>query len=86
MEAARTEPGCLTIHVYESSGEPQRFAIHSEWADEAAFEKHAELPHTVRFLKAADALLTYSVHGLRTHEIGGGTGAGAAAALRHPRD
>ena len=84
VEAARTEAGCRAIHAFESSREPPVFAIHSEWVDEAAFEKHAELPHTVRFLKAADELLTHPVHGLRTHQIGGGAGAGAA--LKRPRD
>ena len=84
-EAARTEPGCLAIHAFESSREPQVFAIHSEWVDEAAFDTHAELPHTVRFLKSADELLTHPVHGLRTRKIGGGAGAGVAATLKHPR-
>ena len=32
------------------------FAIHSEWVDEASFELHATLPHTVRFLAAAETL------------------------------
>lgn len=85
IEAARTEPGCLAIHAFESSRDPRMFAIYSEWVDEAAFDTHAELPHTVRFLKAADELLTHSVQGLRTREIGGGAGAGAAASLNHPR-
>jgi quinol monooxygenase YgiN len=53
------------------------FAIHSEWVDEAAFERHAQLPHTVRFLEAAEKLLTHPVQGLRTREIGGGAGAAA---------
>ena len=39
--------------------EPLVFAIHSEWADEASFELHATLPHTVRFLAAAETLLTH---------------------------
>ena len=66
---SRAEAGCLGIHVFESLGEPSRFAIHSEWADEAAFELHARLPHTVRFLSAAQDLLTHSVNGLRAREI-----------------
>ena len=52
------EPGCLAFHVFESLAELRLFAIHSEWTDETAFECHAQLPHTVRFLKAAEQLLT----------------------------
>jgi quinol monooxygenase YgiN len=51
------------------------FAIHSEWVDEAAFELHAKLPHTVRFLQAAEKLLAHPVQGLRTRHIAGGAGA-----------
>ena len=78
----RTETGCLAIHVFESLREPLVFAIHSEWVDEAAFELHAQFPHTVRFLAAAQELLTHPVSGLRTRAIGGGAGAGAQAGDR----
>ena len=69
IEPSRAEPGCLAIHVFESLHEPQLFAIHSEWADEAAFNLHAQLPHTVRFLAAAERLLSHPVQGLRTRQI-----------------
>ena len=75
-QPSRAEPGCVAIHVFESLREPIAFAIHSEWVDEAAFERHAQLPHTVRFLQAAEGLLTHAVQGLRTRWIAGGTGAG----------
>ena len=77
VEATRAESGCLKIEVFESLRAPFVFAIHSEWADEAAFERHAQLPHTVRFLEAAEALLTHPVEGLRLRQIGGGAAAGA---------
>jgi quinol monooxygenase YgiN len=51
----QAEIGCLAIHVFESLREPFTFAIPSEWVDEAAFGRHAQLPHTVRFLQAAEA-------------------------------
>jgi quinol monooxygenase YgiN len=73
---SRAEPGCIAIDVFESVREPVRFAIHSVWVDEAAFELHARLPHTVRFLDAARDLLTHPVEGLRVRQIGGGPGAG----------
>ena len=75
IEASRAEIGCLSIHAFESLREPSVFAIHSEWADEAAFELHATLPHTVRFLAAVQPLLTHSVQALRLRHIGGGAGA-----------
>ena len=75
-EPSRAEPGCLRIDVFESLREPFVFAIHSEWVDEASFELHATLPHTVRFLAAAETLLTHPVQGLRLRQIGGGAGAG----------
>jgi len=70
VEPTQAEPGCLGIHIFESLREPSVFAIHPEWADEAAFALHARLPHTVRFLSAAKELLTHPVEGLRAREIG----------------
>ena len=77
VEPTRAESGCLAIYVFESLRVPLVFAIHSEWLDEAAFESHAQLPHTVRFLAAAGDLLTHPVQGLWLRAIGGGPGAGA---------
>jgi quinol monooxygenase YgiN len=70
LEPTRAEPGCLTIAAFESLRQPPEFAIHSEWLDEAAFELHATLPHTVRFLGRAEELPIHPVQGLRTKEIG----------------
>jgi quinol monooxygenase YgiN len=78
VEPSRAEIGCLSIHAFESLREPFVFAIHSEWVDEAAFESHVTLPHTARFLGAAEELLTHPVQGLRSREIAGGAGAGAS--------
>ena len=71
VEPTRAEKSCLGIQVFESLRKPFVFAIHSEWVDEAAFELHAQLPHTVRFLRAAETLLTGAVQGLRARQIGG---------------
>jgi quinol monooxygenase YgiN len=73
-EPSRAEFGCLNIHLFESLRKPIEFAINSEWVDEAAFELHTTLPHTVRFLAAADSMLTRPVQGLRLRHIGGGAG------------
>ena len=75
-EPSRAETGCLSIEVFESVREPFVFAVYSEWVDEASFDVHAGLSHTVRFLEAAEKLLTHSVQGLRMRQIGGGAGAG----------
>ena len=69
IKSSRTELGCVAIHAFESLREPSQFAIHSEWADEAAFELHSQLPHTLQFLAAAERLLAHPVHGLRTRQI-----------------
>jgi quinol monooxygenase YgiN len=73
---SRAEIGCLSIDVFESLQQPFAFAVHSEWADEASFEMHATLPHTLRFLASAERLLPHPVQGLRLRHIGGGAGAG----------
>jgi quinol monooxygenase YgiN len=74
-ERSRAEPGCIAMHVYEALRQPTRFAIHSEWVDEAAFETHAQLPHTLHFVEVAEELLTHPIQGLRARHIAGGRGA-----------
>jgi quinol monooxygenase YgiN len=69
---SRAEKGCLRIDVFESVREPIMFAVYSEWVDEESFEVHANLPHTLRFLEAAQMLLSHPVQGLRLRHIGGG--------------
>jgi quinol monooxygenase YgiN len=70
VETSRTEAACLAIHAFESLREPLVFAIHSEWVDEAAFDLHAQLPHTVAFVAAAKELLPHPIEGLRLRQIG----------------
>ena len=65
----RLEPGCLGINMFESLREPLTFAIHSQWVDEAALARHAQLEHTARFLRAAEELTGQPVQGLRTRQI-----------------
>lgn len=69
VEPTRLETGCLGIHVFESLREPPGFAIHSEWVDEQAFEVHAQLPHTIRFVEAAKEMLTHPIEGFRSRQI-----------------
>jgi quinol monooxygenase YgiN len=79
-EPSRQEAGCVRIDVFESISQPAQFAIHSEWVNEAAFELHTTLPHTIRFLEASQSLLSHPVKGLRLNQIGGGPG---TALMRH---
>ena len=53
----RREPGCLAFDCYASIRDPDEFCMHSRWRDLAAFERHAELPHTVAFLAQMRDLL-----------------------------
>ena len=64
------EPGCLSIHAFRSVRDPQLFYIHSRWKDEAAFEVHAGLPHTVRFLARVQPLIDHPLDVTRTEQIG----------------
>lgn len=65
----REEPGCLSIHVFGSTRDAQLFFIHSRWRDEAAFEEHADLPHTVRFLEQVQPLLDHPLDVTRTRRL-----------------
>jgi quinol monooxygenase YgiN len=67
---SRGEPGCLNIHAYRSVRDPLLFYIHSRWKDEAAFENHAGLPHTVRFLERVQPLIDHTLDVTRSGQIG----------------
>jgi quinol monooxygenase YgiN len=66
---SREEPGCLGLHVFRSTRDPRLFYIHSSWKDEAAFETHANMPHTVRFLERAEQLIDHPLDVTRTTMI-----------------
>jgi quinol monooxygenase YgiN len=65
----REEPGCLGIHAFRSSRDPELFHIHSRWRDEAAFEHHAALPHTVRFVERVEALIDHPLDVIRSERL-----------------
>jgi quinol monooxygenase YgiN len=46
------------------------YFIHSIWVDEAAFEAHAELPHTRRFMGAVEDLIANPFQAVRTIQVG----------------
>ena len=70
LAPSRGESGCLNIHAFRSTRDPQLFYIHSRWRDEAAFENHAVLPHTLRFLDRVQPLIDHPLDVTRTGQIG----------------
>jgi quinol monooxygenase YgiN len=66
----RAESGCLNIHAFRSVRDPQLFYIHSHWINEAAFEIHAELPHTLRFIETVATLVDQPLEITRAELIG----------------
>lgn len=66
----RDEPGCLAIHAFRSVRDDRLFYIHSIWQDEAAFDRHADLAHTVTFIETVSALIDHPVQPVRTRQIG----------------
>lgn len=70
MAPSRAEPGCVEIHAYRSKRDARLFYIHSEWKDEAAFEAHAELAHTRRFIERMGGIADQAVEVTRSERIG----------------
>ena len=66
----RAEPGCISIHAFQSTTDPCLFYIHSCWSDEAAFEVHAGLPHTKEFIAKMESLVDQPLDFTRTELIG----------------
>ena len=66
---SRKEVGCLSINAFRSTRDPRLFYVHSCWTDEAAFDLHAELPHTVRFIQQVEPLIDHSLDVTRAELI-----------------
>ena len=67
---SRAEAGCLSIQAFLSTRDPRLFYIHSRWVDEAAFDHHAGLPHTVRFIERVQALIDHPLDVTRAVLVG----------------
>ena len=65
----RQEEGCLFQQAYRSIRDARLFYVHSRWQDEAAFELHAGLPHTVRFIEQVQALIDHPLDVNRAHAV-----------------
>jgi len=70
LAPSREEPGCLSIHAFRSIRDTRLFYVHSRWTNEAAFERHAGLPHTVRFLARVEPLIDHPLDVTRAERIG----------------
>jgi quinol monooxygenase YgiN len=66
----RTEPGCRAIDAYRSTSDSRLYYIHSRWVDEAAFDRHAGMPHTLRFLERVQPLIDPPLDVTRSRPIG----------------
>ncbi|HEV8389199.1 MAG TPA: putative quinol monooxygenase [Dongiaceae bacterium] len=69
IDRVRAEPGCLDMGVYASVRNPRLFWIHSRWADEAAFQVHADLPNTQRFMERVEPLIDHPFDATRTRAL-----------------
>jgi len=67
---SRKEAGCVSIHAFRSIRDARLFYIHSRWRDESAFEIHATLPHTTRFLERVEPLIDHEFDITRTVLVG----------------
>jgi len=67
--ASRTEPGCASIHAFQSTANPRLFFIHSVWESSHAFDHHATRPHTRTFIEQVDPLLGQPREVHRTHRL-----------------
>jgi quinol monooxygenase YgiN len=66
---SRAEAGCLDIHAYRSIRDPRVFYVHSRWIDEAAFDAHATLPHTVAFVERMTPLIDHPFDVTRSERL-----------------
>jgi quinol monooxygenase YgiN len=67
--ATRAEAGCLGHQVFQSTKEPRLFFIHSQWANEAAFDRHIGLPHTLRFVEHIKPRIDHELDVVRTRLV-----------------
>jgi quinol monooxygenase YgiN len=69
LAPVRAEAGCLAINVFRATRDPRLFYIHSRWRDEAAFDLHATLPHTLAFLARVEPLIDHELDVTRARLI-----------------
>ncbi len=65
----RGEPGCLAFAAFCSRRDPTLFFVQSTWADETAFDNHAQLPHTLAFVAEIEALVVETPEFVRLQQV-----------------
>ena len=53
----KLELGCFSYQAFQSVRVQGEFYVYSRWRDKAAFELHASLPHTIRFIGTVELLI-----------------------------
>jgi quinol monooxygenase YgiN len=66
VRPSSAEPGCVRIAGYRSTRDPRLHYIHSTWRDEAAFDSHAAMPHTRRFIDRVEQAIDHPLDIART--------------------
>jgi len=69
LPPVRAEAGCLGIEVFRSTRDVRTFFIHSRWRDEASFDLHATLPHTVRFIQRVEQFIDHPLDITRARHL-----------------
>ena len=50
VRRSRTEPGCLSHHVFRDAEDPNRLFFFERWADRAALDAHFAVPASLAFV------------------------------------
>jgi quinol monooxygenase YgiN len=66
LAPTRNEAGCIKANGFRSIRDARLYYIHSRWRDEAAFEFHRTLPHTLRFIERMTTLIDHELDVART--------------------
>ena len=69
VSRVRNEPGCVSIEIFRSVSDARLFFLHSRWIDEAAFDLHAQLPATNRFVERIERLIDHPFDIARTRVL-----------------
>jgi len=72
VSPTRSEYGCLGIQAFRSLQDDRQFFVHSRWRDEAAFDLHATLPHTVQFIERVTTAIDHPLDVQRAATLTGG--------------
>jgi quinol monooxygenase YgiN len=69
VHSSQSDPGCLAHGAYRSTRDPRLFFIQSSWVDEAAFENHTRLPHTVHFAESIQKMIDHELEPIRLRRV-----------------